>query len=374
MHSEPLPFIPSLLPSIKKSLIVLATFMLAVIAGASAEAQTSYTYIDLGRVSVASVNNTGQIVGTVSGPRAFVITPDGGAWYRDANSDGVNDLMTLLTLPSGSTGSIGHAINASGETVGELRPSQQAMFVGVGGPAEVLTSRGGVANGINDSSVVAGWAWDSGRNYWNAAIWKKTVTRKGTTWTQTRLGAPSGYTLSMAWDINSDGALAARAEGNGIAPALWLPSPLYGFPQGWTVLPGRLGIGGDSRSINDRGQLAGASYGHAVLWTLTAGVATLQDLHPVNSIFTDSWANGLNNAPGGVLSVVGYMWNDVTEHAFLWRNGQAIDLNDVTANPPSGFLLWEAVAVNDSGVIIGYSVPPNADYSQQRAFVLVPNL
>jgi hypothetical protein len=62
---------------------------------------------------------------------------------------------------------------------------------------------------------------------------------------------------------------------------------------------------------------------------------------------------------------------------FLWRSdtGQTIVLNDrITTGLPAGLVPWSATAVNDFGVIIGYSVPngdPNL-LSQQRGFVLIP--
>ena len=61
---------------------------------------------------------------------------------------------------------------------------------------------------------------------------------------------------------------------------------------------------GDPLAINNYGQMAGRN-GHAVLFLLSAAFglpAGVQDLHPTGTIFTYSQANGLNNAPNGVLS------------------------------------------------------------------------
>jgi probable HAF family extracellular repeat protein len=72
------------------------------------------------------VNNLGQVVGISETPtgdqHAFLLTPNGDTWYRDADSDGVNDLM--LDLGVGTLGlpdSAAMGINDVPQVVGWIR-------------------------------------------------------------------------------------------------------------------------------------------------------------------------------------------------------------------------------------------------------------
>ena len=89
---------------------------------------------------------------------------------------------------------------------------------------------------------------------------------------------------------------------------------------------------------------------------------------------TCSVSDGVNNS-GQVVGGSGLFdsaffsaCTDAVEHAFLWENGQMIDLNRFV---PSGsdLTLNEAVFINDSGVISGTGTLPNGD---QHAFLLIP--
>jgi hypothetical protein len=65
----------------------------------------------------------------------------------------------------------------------------------------------------------------------------------------------------------------------------------------------------------------------------------------------------------------------VGEHAFLWEDGgPMVDLNTLIP-ADSSLTLTYAVAINDSGVIAGFGVPPGVppeDFEIGHAYILIP--
>ena len=84
----------------------------------------------------------------------------------------------------------------------------------------------------------------------------------------------------------------------------------------------------------------------------------------VPSGFTNSVANAINDDG----DIVGYCYNAGSSktHAFLYRNGQMIDLNSMVPSG-SGWLLNQAAAINIQGQIVGSAIDSD---SNPRAFVL----
>ncbi len=123
------------------------------------------------------------------------------------------------------------------------------------------------------------------------------------------------------------------------------PVPLQtGSPNIWT---------NGASDIDDSGNIVGGLYfvdsgnREAALWeteiTLTGvSLGTLGG--------DDSYALGINNSQ----QVVGWstLADDSTEHAFLWEDGDLIDLNSLI-DPGTGWELTSAFEINDSGDIIG---------------------
>ena len=99
-------------------------------------------------------------------------------------------------------------------------------------------------------------------------------------------------------------------------------------------------------AINDSGNVAGTSGTDAFLWSYKTGNMTLCGNLCDDQEDGSSVATAINNGN----QVVGYATNDDGEYrAFLWDNGAMTDLGTL-----GGDNSW-ALAVNDNGVVIGYS-------------------
>lgn len=82
-----------------------------------------------------AINDFGIVVGRCSGGAVFIVVPQNGAWYQDANADGINDLMfSLGSLPGASDWSAADtvAINRQGMVAGEYYRTVGTNTVGGG--------------------------------------------------------------------------------------------------------------------------------------------------------------------------------------------------------------------------------------------------
>ena len=136
------------------------------------------------------------------------------------------------------------------------------------------------------------------------------------------------------------------------------------------------GIGGNfqiANAINDAGEIVGGAafpnrISDAALWR--DGVITDLGTLP-GDCFSQAFAmNSRGQVVGGSVSCDGS-----TIRAFLWQNGEIVDLNTLVA-PDSGFLLVETNAINDRGEIAGNALPSGctlANFSTcSQAYVLIP--
>jgi probable HAF family extracellular repeat protein len=134
--------------------------------------------------------------------------------------------------------------------------------------------------------------------------------------------------------------------------------------------------------MQDLGTLPGGSYSEALAinamgQVVGAGITASGQLHAFlysNGVMQDlgnfpggdgSFANGINDA--GEVVGFGESLSTRTEHAFLYSDGVMQDLNDLTSG--SGWTLYGANAINNSGQIVGYGLNPSG---QEDAFLLTP--
>jgi probable HAF family extracellular repeat protein len=136
-------------------------------------------------------------------------------------------------------------------------------------------------------------------------------------------------------------------------------------------------LGGDTSAaygLNSAGQVVGysdTSFGSTpFLWDSLNGMRDLIDRSGSTGVFTGS-------ARGAALGINSYGaavgWADDVNGvrlAFLWKNGVMIDLNTLLpAN--SGWRLFQATAINDSGQIVGYGTL-NGGTAYPHAFLMTP--
>lgn len=316
-------------------------------------ASQSYFFTDLGTLGgtdsyAEEINNKGVIVGTsrTAGnqySRAFVFR-DGamrelGVFGSDENSaHGINDSGQIVGVDANKGPDAGFLFDSDG----------QVYALGAFLPEGI--NNAGVIVGRYDPMVVGGNGWHQGGRLFGG--------------TRTALGLLPGTYRSEALAINSTGVCVGFCYFPGDALT-------YAFRYGSQLTDIGTLSGGYTRAlaINDRGDVVGTSQireengnsvrvRHGFLYRdgVMIDLGTLGD-----RITNHSEAKAINNQ--GI--VVGWSGN----RAVIFRKGEAKDLNPLAAKPP-GFLLLDAVDINDSGQIIGNALTPSGT---TRAFRLDPD-
>ncbi|MFI5335261.1 MAG: PEP-CTERM sorting domain-containing protein [Opitutales bacterium] len=306
----------------------------------AAHGQTSYTITNLTTLANTAtlvvpyaINNSGQVTG-----REVV----GG--YNHVFLYGNGAMLDLGTAGGPGTGSVGTGINNSGSIVGFLSNSYSSGILYSGGVLSDLGHFGGTQAelfGINDSGVIVGNLYTTGAS---AALIGGAVPGIG------NLGG--NYVNAVA--INNSGWVAGSSSiTTGVNPQYHA----YLYNGTATIDLGTLVPGGTSSAsaLNNAGTVVGYSDGNGFIYS--NGVMTMIDSLPA--------ANGgdplaINNL-GQVVGVSG-------SHAFLYgASTGTLDLNSLVTGYP-GWVLQEAVGINDSGQIVGYGTV----YGAQAAFLLTP--
>ncbi|HNQ24049.1 MAG TPA: hypothetical protein PKK06_13260 [Phycisphaerae bacterium] len=195
--------------------------------------------VDLGTFggysSVAhGINDAGQVVGAAEKPgspvplHAFVVTPENGVWYRDDDSDGINDLMSdLKTLP-GHDISQAYDINVHGDIVGAsytFGVQDIRAFIYRHGEMQNLGTLDGdssIAYAINQQRQVVGYS-KTAAGVGHGFLWQNGVMVD----LNDLLPPGTGWEIIMASDINDLGWIAGTGVGpNGEAHGILLiPEP-----------------------------------------------------------------------------------------------------------------------------------------------------
>ncbi len=284
-----------------------------------------------GRGGLANnINDSGVIIGTADEDpllptdRAMLWQPDGSGNY------------TLTINDFGGVESYFYGINESNQIAGQhiYATNKVNAIYWENGTKTDLPSLGGDGNsarGINDLAQIVGYVDADGAdnltNTYNAAYWEKDANNN---WVLNNLGNFGG-TQSYARSINNDGQIVGQIV-TGIDP-LTLTSNPYIYENGVKTNLGSLGgTRGDALEVNSVGQVVGNSY-----------------LDAANLI----------------------------QHAYLWEDGQMLDLNSI-ARGLDGWVLNSAVSINDRGDIVVRATNPNFSYvnssglvvPQTRSFVL----
>lgn len=264
------------------------------------------------------LNNRGEVSGCSSldgtvGTHAFY-------WHNNTMID---------ANPSGYPGSYAYGINDKGCVVGMAYMSgQQYAFMWNRGIATVIGS--GYACAINNSDEIVGYSGILGTGEHQAFVYRNGAT--------TSLGADK-----VARGINDAGQIVGESNGLVKHAVMWQGDQMICLPD----------LGGRSSSANDvnaYGESAGYSSNaqgeyHAALWRN----GTITDLGMLGGYST--YAKGINK----YCQVVGFaMTHGSSMHGgFLWQDGALMNLNTLIP-VESGWRIYQATDINDSGQIIGY--------------------
>lgn len=341
---------------------IVAAAICAISGTAQAQQVVKLSQLAGGQGLANDINNRGEIVG--QSMNAFGVVT---AVRWDA-SGAVSDLGLL----DGDTVGWGEAINNNGEIVGYSENEATGLRRGV-----VWDGRGGIVNmhdaigstgpsipwDINDSGVVSG----------QASI--NPGFAKGFVWDQTNpavVVGSDGYMGGANYGINSAGELV----GSGF---------FFGDPDDATyVVPDGRG-GYESRSISPMGFYfaqaraindSGLIVGHTTYASNTTGwnavIYTGDSEEPVTNLGT---LTGLDNSEALAVNnsgmIVGYAWDGtgagLDPRAWAWVDGTMYDLNELLSEDADLERLLRATGVNDNGDIVGWARGRGGDL---EAFVI----
>jgi probable HAF family extracellular repeat protein len=323
---------------------------------------STYAITDLGTLGGAAswanaINNAGQVVGNAQ--------TVGGSYHPFLYSGGV---LTDLGILPGFANSGAVALNDSGQvavSAGSADTTINDAFLWQSGTG--LTDLGNlgssytVPHALNNPTTahsvqVVGEGQTPSDVVRHAWIWQNGVM----TDLNTLIPPGSGWVLTKATGINDNQQIVGWGGISGQTHAfLWQVGG--GVPTDLGVLPG--GMESIANALNKTGQVAGASDGHAALWTST-GITDL-GTRPKD---TGSQAFALNNS--SQVQVVGYSLaaSGINWHAVLWQNGNVIDLTKQIGSNSGWAQLTYAYGVNDAGRIVGQGIGPSGNH----AFLLTP--
>lgn len=283
-----------------------------------------------------------------------------------ADAAAISYSVTDLGMLPGGTWLEPNDINSSGQIVGTWGATGGLVrsFLYSDGRLSDTTVSGASGAGINDAGQMTTGSDVAINNV--GQVVGKDFQHNGRSYVSSngeRTDLPTGF---QAMAINDHGQIAGRlfVDQSGV------PSP-YLFDNGQLVPVGPRYT--SANAINNAGQIAGGNFmyeAHAFLYDGS-------ESHDLDTLVGQSsklggWsstANAINNQG----QIVGY--SDTGEaagdingvHAFLYQHGTMLDLNALIP-PDSGWVLRLAVAINDSGMIIG-----DGYYNgEARAFVLKP--
>jgi probable HAF family extracellular repeat protein len=340
--------------TVRSVLVLVLSLCAAVVASPPAFSQQTYNIADLGTLGgIGSVGLAINASGQVTGRSVLADNASMHAFLYDGTS--MKDLGTF-----GGTYSFGLGINDSGHVTGESFTAGDAThfaFLYDGTSMKNLGTLGGsfsFGNGINASGQVTGGSSTTGDAAVHGFLYDGTSMKD--------LGTLGG-SVSFGNGINASGQVTGRSDTTGGASQ-------HAFLYDGTSMKDLGTLGGTNSSgfaINASGQVTGQSdttggaSQHAFLYNGTS----MKDLGTLG-VAVDSVGYGIN-ASG---QIVGFSYTPVVggpNYPFLYSNGTMTDLNNlIPAN--SGWILQIAYAINDNGWITGFGIING----QAHAFLLTP--
>lgn len=299
---------------------IILTVLVAIVALSHAgQCQSHYTVVPLMPGTVTALSDSGHVLGREAGTgRIFV--------WRDGESD-------FFRSPSGLQ-IAALDINNMGQVTGYFKVSSP-------GPDHVFKWDNGVftdlgtfgiydqtyMGAINNNGIIAGAASSPGPE-WTSFLWENGTFTPILSATPLE---PTGINDSIHIVGENGGGGDGYIYRNGQLTALGsLPVDSTSYPQAINASDAVVGW-------------CGSSYRRAFFWKQ----GTMSPLNTVNS--NQSWAIDVNDSDDAV-GFVQMVSGQYVFHAFLWKDGAAIDLNS-RINPSEGWTLTEAMGINNRGEI-----------------------
>jgi probable HAF family extracellular repeat protein len=327
------------------------------------KAAQRYSFEDLGNLgkptsTPTAINGSGQVVGwsydSLGVGRAFLKNPG-------------QPMQNLGTLGDGTGESFAMAINDGGQIVGYAFLDNEsgissAFLINPGQPMLDLGALGGnrsAGGGINALSQIVGYAETESPGVLHAFLINPGQPMQD-------LGTLGEVCTPQAINRGSQivGTVVISFENN-IFHAFFLN------PGGTFQELGSLGgVSSVANAINDNSQIVGGaetSIGLYHAFLLNPG-KTMQDLGTLGG--NGSTANAIN-AAGQIVGTSAISPDSEAWDAFIKNPGEPMkDLNALVINLPQGFVLLEARAINNRGMIAGTYWDPGDD--NLKAFLLTP--
>ena len=339
---------------------------LTVLSGLIAQAQTSYSYRDLGTLggtssSAAAVNNAGQVVGAstlANGEQhGFYWSPGTGmidifilgGTASTSQASGINNLGDIVGSITNSSVTLWHAFLWNSTT--GIRTDLNSLL----SPADASIWVLSFAKFVNDNRQVIGYGSATiGGTYYAQRSYMLDL--------RTNTFTDLGVTGATAWAHAVNASSQVIGSISGVAylysgGSLTSLAPLYG-----------------GKSINNAGASVGYLQNSDAAYYSPTGVVT--DLGHLGTGIASASANSINNAASPVLvgdSLV-LIKNSNIHHAFRWIAGSGAiqDLNNLTPNLGKKILLG-ATCVSDTGYIACQQDPSGINgTANTRAYLLTP--
>lgn len=313
-----------------------------------------------------SINNAGTIVGTSGNEdrsATHAVIWKNGAIQELHDPPGVTPVR-VETIAINDSGAIVAHWDVHTSVPLEITPSYLYRGASIATLPPVLAAPQPVtyaydwSEAINNSGIVAGESYTMryATLQIHATIWRGGV--------PSVLDSGQGFTASYAEGINDHGAVVGTASSS---PNLTGPYHATLWRNGTMtdlgVLPGL--VESAARAINNSGEIVGVSSGGH---TQTGFLYAHGSMTPLKPVYAVGLSDAVDiNASGQIVGFSDGPGGHPGLRATLWENGQPVDLNTRLLDG-SGWFLYKASAINDSGQIVGVG----SFHGQTRAFLLNP--